>query len=50
MPNEQSLRAVIEAFDIPGECVEISTIKTGHINDTYRLDYREAGGGERSCR
>ena len=43
MLNDAKLRAILECFDFPGEFVDASVIKTGHINDTYRLRFDDAG-------
>ena len=42
--NEENLMAVIDGFDFPGTLEDCVEIKTGHINRTYRLTFREAGG------
>ena len=40
---DDMLRAVVGGFGFPGELAACAEIKTGHINRTYRLTFREGG-------
>ena len=39
--NDTLLRSVLAGFASPGEPISVTEIKTGHINTTYRLTFRE---------
>ena len=41
--NDTLLRSVLAGFAFPGALAECAEIKTGHINRTYRLTFREGG-------
>ena len=41
--NDISVASVIEGFGFPGELVECTEIRTGHINRTYRLAFSQSG-------
>lgn len=42
---DENLKRVIDGFDFPGALTSCAEIKTGHINRTYRLTFRQPGGG-----
>ena len=44
MINESKLRELIRGFEFEGTLESVSEIKTGHINRTYRLTFRQAEG------
>ena len=48
MMSEQNLKQIISAFDFPGEFIAWEEIKTGHINRTYVVTFRQADGSDRS--
>lgn len=39
----KKIQEVANAFNINGECTDISVIKTGHINNTYKVTYNNEG-------
>ena len=41
---DDKLKTVIDGFDFPGEFERCDEIRTGHINRTYRLTFRDAEG------
>lgn len=48
MNIDARLQSVIDRFEFEGTFMACEAIKTGHINRTYRLDYRQADGAVRS--
>ena len=42
--NDTLLRSVLAGYDFPGEPTSVTEIKTGHINTTCRLTFREPAG------
>ncbi len=48
MMSEQNLKQIISAFDFPGEFIAWEEIKTGHINRTYVVTFRQTDGSDRS--
>ena len=47
MTNDMNLSPILAAFPFPGELAGVEVIKTGHINNTYRVSYRQADGAAR---
>ena len=47
MNIDERLKAVISGFEFAGELASCEEIKTGHINRTYRLSFRQADGSAR---
>ena len=47
MTIDSKLKAVIDRFDFPGRLADCQEIKTGHINITCRLRFRQADGTAR---
>ena len=45
--NDQEIRALLAAYDLPGTLARAQVINTGHINRTYRLTCALPGGGAR---
>jgi len=42
MSNDQGVAATIRQFDIDGEFVDVVAYGSGHINDTYRVVFKQA--------
>ena len=47
MNIDERLKAIIAGFEFAGELASCEEIKTGHINCTYRLSFRQADGSAR---
>jgi len=47
MTEKQGVGAVLRHFQLPGECLSATPYGNGHINDTYRVAYRENGSVQR---
>lgn len=48
MDIKEKIRVLGEQFGIAGECIDISVIKSGHINATYKAVFRQSNGFERA--
>ena len=47
MTIDSKLKAVIDRFDFPGQLTDCREVRTGHINITCRLRFRQADGTAR---
>lgn len=48
MDISEKIRTLGEVFAIAGECIDVSVIKSGHINATYKAVFRQKNGHERA--